>query len=140
VRLVVDANLSPTVAQRLTAAGHDAVHVVEIGWVSAGDEAILAWSDANGRVVVSSYTDFGALLGRRTLASPSFVLIRHMNELTPSAQADLRIAAIGEAGASSRSRAAAFASGGFPREHETSINDGRGLRREAFTRVLRSNC
>ena len=32
-----------------------------------------------------------------TGTSPSFVLIRHMNELTPDGQADLLIAAIGEA-------------------------------------------
>jgi predicted nuclease of predicted toxin-antitoxin system len=97
VRLLVDANRSPKVAHRLNAAGHDAVHVIEIDLVSASDEAILARADADVRVVVSSDTDFGALLARRTLASPSFVLIRHMNELTPSAQADLLIPAIGEA-------------------------------------------
>jgi predicted nuclease of predicted toxin-antitoxin system len=97
VRLVVDANLSPNVAQRLTAAGHDAVHVVDVGLVSAGDEAILACADTNGRVVVSSDTDSRALLVRRALAPPSFVLIRHMDELTPSAEAALLIAATGEA-------------------------------------------
>jgi predicted nuclease of predicted toxin-antitoxin system len=35
VRLLLDANLSPEVARRLKVAGHDAIHVVEIGLVTA---------------------------------------------------------------------------------------------------------
>jgi predicted nuclease of predicted toxin-antitoxin system len=97
VRLLVDANLSPRVAVRLTAAGHDARHVVDAGLVSASDATILAAADADGRVVVSSDTDFGAILARRDLSSPSFVLIRHMNDLTPDAQAELLVAAIADA-------------------------------------------
>jgi predicted nuclease of predicted toxin-antitoxin system len=46
---------------------------------------------------VSSDTDFGALLARHDRTSPSFVLIRHMNELTTAGQADLLLAAISEA-------------------------------------------
>ena len=97
MRLLVDANLSPRVARRLSAAGHDAVHVVEAGLALADDATILAAAETDDRVVVSSDTDFGALLARHNRTSPSFVLIRHMNELTPDGQADLLIAAIGEA-------------------------------------------
>jgi predicted nuclease of predicted toxin-antitoxin system len=97
VRLLIDANLSPQVARRLTAAGHDAVHVIDAGLALASDAAILAAAEADSRVVVWSDTDFGALLARHDRTSPSFVLIRHMNELTPTGQADLLIAAIGEA-------------------------------------------
>jgi predicted nuclease of predicted toxin-antitoxin system len=97
VKLLVDANLSPLVAERLTAAGHEARHVIDVGLATASDAVILAAAEADGRVVVSSDTDFGALLARHDRASPSFVLIRHMNKLTPNEQADLLIAAIGEA-------------------------------------------
>jgi predicted nuclease of predicted toxin-antitoxin system len=48
-------------------------------------------------VIVSTDTDFGALLARRVRTTPSFVLIRHTNQSTPDAQADLLIAAIGQA-------------------------------------------
>jgi predicted nuclease of predicted toxin-antitoxin system len=41
VRLLLDANLSPDVARRLTDAGHEAVHVVEIGLVTAADPEIM---------------------------------------------------------------------------------------------------
>ena len=97
MRLLVDANLSPRVAELLNEAGHDVRHVLEIGLGSASDAAILASADADGRVVVSSDSDFGALLARQVRASPSFVLIRHMNQLTPEAQAPLLIAAISQA-------------------------------------------
>jgi predicted nuclease of predicted toxin-antitoxin system len=118
VRLLVDANLSPRVAELLIAAGHDARHVVEVGLTHASDATILAAADDEGRVVVSSDTDFGALLARHDRASPSFVLIRHMNQLTPDEQACLLVTAIKSAGPSSRparsspSRAAEFASVG----------------------------
>jgi predicted nuclease of predicted toxin-antitoxin system len=67
------------------------------GWCRPVTRRALAGADARGRVVVSSDTDLGALHARRELASPSFVLIRHVNELTPSAQGALLTAAIGEA-------------------------------------------
>jgi predicted nuclease of predicted toxin-antitoxin system len=44
-----------------------------------------------GRVIVSSDTDSGALLARRDRSMPSFVLLRHFNDLTPDEQADLLI-------------------------------------------------
>jgi predicted nuclease of predicted toxin-antitoxin system len=43
----------------------------------------------NNCVVISSDSDFSALLARHDLAKPSFVLLRHLNDLTPSQQADL---------------------------------------------------
>jgi len=39
VRFVVDANLSPVMAEGLRTEGHDAVHVVDIGLLTASDEA-----------------------------------------------------------------------------------------------------
>ena len=92
MRLVVDANLSPRVAERLRGAGHDVVHVFEIGLVEASDEAILQAALTDDRVVVSSDTDFGTLLARYEASKPSFVLLRHANEMTPDQHADLLIA------------------------------------------------
>ncbi|MBW3668483.1 MAG: DUF5615 family PIN-like protein [Actinobacteria bacterium] len=42
VRFVIDANLSPVVAEGLRAGGHDAVHVADVGLLTASDEVILA--------------------------------------------------------------------------------------------------
>lgn len=61
MRFVVDANLSPVVADRLPAGGHEAVHVVDIGLLTASDEAILADAAEGDRVIVSADADFATL-------------------------------------------------------------------------------
>jgi hypothetical protein len=45
VRLLVDANLSPRVAQTLRDNGHDAVHVIDVGLATATDTEIAARAD-----------------------------------------------------------------------------------------------
>jgi predicted nuclease of predicted toxin-antitoxin system len=73
VRLLVDANLSPRVAERLSAAGHDARHVADIGLVSASDVVILDAADVDGRVLVSSETiSARCLLAAIVRRRPSF--------------------------------------------------------------------
>jgi predicted nuclease of predicted toxin-antitoxin system len=41
VKLLLDANLSPRVARLLKEAGHDAIHVADIGLLTATDPVIL---------------------------------------------------------------------------------------------------
>jgi predicted nuclease of predicted toxin-antitoxin system len=62
VRFLVDANLSPRVAELLNAAGHDAIAVREVGLRDAPDNEILDHARADDRVVISHDTDFGSLL------------------------------------------------------------------------------
>jgi predicted nuclease of predicted toxin-antitoxin system len=94
VKLLIDANLSPSVARGLVAAGHDAVHVFDAALGTATDEEILDAAAADGRAIVSSDSDFGALLARHGHQRPSFVLLRHCNELTAAGQTDLLLVAI----------------------------------------------
>lgn len=94
MRLLIDANLSPRVADALRDGGHDVVHVFDIGLADASDEAILARAESERRVIVSSDTNFGALLARHDRATPSFVLLRHVNDLTPDQQAALLVAGL----------------------------------------------
>jgi predicted nuclease of predicted toxin-antitoxin system len=54
VRLLVDANLSVRVAQRLRKAGHDASHVDDHGLLEADDNAIMAFAAQESAVVVSA--------------------------------------------------------------------------------------
>jgi predicted nuclease of predicted toxin-antitoxin system len=89
VRLLIDANLSPRVAAKLREAGHDAVHVADVGLLSASDEAILAHAVASHQVIVSADTDFGELLAVSGAARPSVVLLRSADRLTPYQQAAL---------------------------------------------------
>lgn len=96
MRLLVDANLSPEVARRLCAAGHDAIHVAEIGMLSASDPAIMTAAAEQGRVLVSADADFGALLALGSLAAPSVVLLRSADHLRPAEQAELLTANLGQ--------------------------------------------
>jgi predicted nuclease of predicted toxin-antitoxin system len=51
---------------------------------AASDGAILARAAAEGRIVVSADTDFGAILANQAANQPSFVLFRDPNLLTAS--------------------------------------------------------
>lgn len=90
MRLLVDANLSPRVAAQLNSMGFEAVHVADVGLLTAADDVILTYADANGLVIVSADTDFGELLAAsRGAVSPSVVLLRSADHLTPEQQAAL---------------------------------------------------
>ncbi|MDP9334278.1 MAG: DUF5615 family PIN-like protein [Actinomycetota bacterium] len=89
MRLLVDANLSPVVAARLRDAGHVAIHVYDVGLLQASDDSIVEYALEHDYVIVSADTDFGAILARLDRAKPSFVLLRHVNEMTPDQHAAL---------------------------------------------------
>jgi predicted nuclease of predicted toxin-antitoxin system len=92
VRLLIYANLSPKVATRVHSEGYDAVHVSDIGLLTASDEAILAHAATSGQVIVSADTDFGELLAVSGASRPSVVLLRSADHLTPDQQGDLLVA------------------------------------------------
>ncbi len=58
---VVDANLSPRLAVLLRDAGHDAVHVRDIGLRTASDDEIIDYAISTDRIVpLGGYTDHEA--------------------------------------------------------------------------------
>ena len=89
MRFLLDANLSPSIASAIRQAGHDVEHVRDVGLLTATDEAIFDWAQAVGSVVVTSDSDFPTLLALRRASAPSVVLLREVNELTPSESAHL---------------------------------------------------
>jgi predicted nuclease of predicted toxin-antitoxin system len=92
VRLLLDANLSPRIGPLMSAAGHDAIHVGDVGLLSAPDPQILQAADEQSRVLLTADADFGALLALGSLATPSVVLLRSADYLSPAQQAELLIA------------------------------------------------
>jgi predicted nuclease of predicted toxin-antitoxin system len=89
MKFLLDENLSPKLAELLHAAGHDAVHVRDIGLSSATDEQVIAAATAADRVLISADTDFGTLLARSHAGRPSFVLIRRAAGRRAAEQATL---------------------------------------------------
>jgi predicted nuclease of predicted toxin-antitoxin system len=89
VKLLLDANLSPRVARLLKEAGHDAIHVADIGLLTAADPDILRTAAKEERILLTADSDFGALLALGSLASPSVLLLRSADHLRPNEQAEL---------------------------------------------------
>jgi len=91
MRLLIDNALSPLVAQQLTEAGYETLHVRDVGLSSASDVEILAFAEKEDRIVVSADTDFGTLLTLRRQAKPSFILLWGDIERRPELQAKAMI-------------------------------------------------
>lgn len=92
MRLLLDANLSPRLAESMRAAGFDAVHAFDLGLVTATDDEIFDRAAAEGLVVVTADSDFGSLLALRRTTSPSVVHLRHVAEMLPADHLGLLIA------------------------------------------------
>jgi len=64
-RLLLDANVSPALAEALRWRGHDAVHVRDLGLGHAPDPVIFRAAAATGRAIVTHDNDFLQLLAAR---------------------------------------------------------------------------
>ena len=89
MKLLVDNALSPALADLLRRAGHDAVHVRDVGLHHASDEEIFERAVAEDFVIVSADTDFSTLLARRSVSKPSLMLFRGEGSRRPEVLASL---------------------------------------------------
>lgn len=96
---MIDAALSPRLAQELVSAGFDAVHVCELGLAAATDAVILARAVQERRTVVSRDGDFSALLAHANADRPSFVHLRTPGVNRPADQVVLLRRVLSLAGA-----------------------------------------
>ena len=89
MKLLVENALSPTLADLLRQAGHEAVHVREVGLHHAADEEIFERASIEDQVLVSADTDFATLLATRSASKPSVILFRGGGSRRPEALASL---------------------------------------------------
>ena len=61
MRFLIDAQLPQGLTKFLTAAGHDAEHVAEIGLLAASDRVIWDHAKTTGAAVITKDADFAAL-------------------------------------------------------------------------------
>jgi predicted nuclease of predicted toxin-antitoxin system len=94
MRFLLDENVSYRVASHLKAAGHDAVHVSEIGLTSTDDVIILARARVEERILVSGDHDFVQMLFASGDTQPSLVLVRDVETLSSAELAALLLAAL----------------------------------------------
>ena len=59
MRFLIDMNLSPATAAWLRAEGHDAVHVLEVGFGTLSDQEIFARAASQAQIVITFDLDFG---------------------------------------------------------------------------------
>lgn len=79
MRFLLDENLSPIIADLLSAAGHDTTHTRALGLAKADDLEVFAMALAERRCIISSDTDFGEILARTSAELPSLILLRRQD-------------------------------------------------------------
>ena len=87
MRFLIDNALAPALAALLQQAGHDAIHVRELGLLHADDEVIFEHAAADHRIVVSADADFGTLLAVRSSRQQSVIQFRGEGSRKPEALA-----------------------------------------------------
>lgn len=83
MKLLLDMNLSPFLAELLSKAGWETIHWSNVGAPGAADHFILSWALQNDFSVVTNDLDFGAILAATNAQCPSVIQIR-TQDLSPA--------------------------------------------------------
>lgn len=95
MRLLLDQGLARGAVRLLSEAGHDTLHVADIGFAAAGDAEILALAVRQQRVAITLDADFHRLLAQSGADRPSVIRIRREG-LRGDALAALVIKVVGQ--------------------------------------------
>lgn len=92
MRFLIDANLSPKIANLLKDKGHDAVHVLDINFHKATDQEIIELAVSEDRVIITSDHDFSRILSQSKAIRPSLIFIKGMNHRRAISQVEILLA------------------------------------------------
>ena len=92
MKFLLDANLSPRVAEALKTGDTDCIHVADVGLATASDEVTFDYAADNDFVIITADSDFPMLLALRNVSAPSVVHLRRTSELSPDEHAALLVA------------------------------------------------
>jgi predicted nuclease of predicted toxin-antitoxin system len=76
MRLLLDMNLPPAVAETLRSGGHDVVHGRDLGLAGVPDTDLFARASAEQRILVTFDLDFGDIAGSSGEGATGVVLLR----------------------------------------------------------------
>lgn len=91
MRLLLDANLSPSIRGGLAPAAYEVTHVGDVGLLQASDAEIMAHAFTHGLVIVTADSDFAAMLAIGGGSGPSVVQLRGVAELAPQVHTRLLV-------------------------------------------------
>jgi predicted nuclease of predicted toxin-antitoxin system len=76
VQFLIDAQLPPALARSLEAAGHDAVHVADVGLLRADDPAIWEHASVTGAALITKDEDFVTMRALKVEDGPAIIWVR----------------------------------------------------------------
>ncbi len=80
MRFLADAGISPRTAEYLRRAGHDAVHVRDLGMQRATDQVLVERAKQEERILLTFDLDFGEILALGVIVRPSVMIFRLTDE------------------------------------------------------------
>ena len=76
MKFLIDMPVTPDAAPHLRAAGHDAIHAVDLGLARSSDTELLAVARREGRIVITADLDYPRLIALQQADRPGVILFR----------------------------------------------------------------
>jgi len=93
MKILIDMNLPPLLAEILNRAGYESIHWFSIGNPQAADSEIMNYARENGFIIITHDLDFGDILAVTHAVFPSILQIRTQN-VSPDHISDILINAL----------------------------------------------
>ena len=76
MKFLIDMPVTPDAAPHLRAAGHDAIHAIDLGLARSSDNELLAVARREGRIVITADLDYPRLIALQQADRPGVILFR----------------------------------------------------------------